>query len=187
MIISEGAGKTKMRASEFHFKVQKSWFGGDVTEKIEGWRTKIYEAAGKMVAVTINKVTAYPLQGLTNCKNLLAKWGTYVPWTFQSPQDEELHAPDLSTGIEHLLSCIADICHLGRTRSSLAIFKSLQQSLEANFDEACSAAVQKATVIPATDTFDDYLEMDIPEDAVTEEPVDPYSIDTSPGKPIKVG
>ena len=56
MIISEGAGKTKMRASEFHFKVQKSWFGGDVTEKIEGWRTKIYEAAGKMVAVTINKV-----------------------------------------------------------------------------------------------------------------------------------
>ena len=47
--------------------------------------------------------------------------------------------------------------------------------------------VQKATVIPVTDTFDDYLDMEIPKDAVTEEPVDPYSIDTSPGKPIKVG
>lgn len=56
MIIAEGAAKTKMKASEFHFKVQKSWFGGDVTEKIEGWRTRIFEAAGKMMAITINKV-----------------------------------------------------------------------------------------------------------------------------------
>lgn len=47
--------------------------------------------------------------------------------------------------------------------------------------------MQKATIIPATDTYDDYLDMEIPKDAVTEEPVDPYSIDTSPGKPIKVG
>ena len=52
--------------------------------------------------------------------------------------------------------------------------------------KTCSADVQKATVIPASDTYDDYLEMEIPEDAVTEEPVDPYAIDTSPGKPIKV-
>ena len=60
MIISEGASKTKMKASEFHFKVQKSWFGSDVTEKIEGWKTRIFEAAGKMIAVTINKVGPPP-------------------------------------------------------------------------------------------------------------------------------
>lgn len=45
--------------------------------------------------------------------------------------------------------------------------------------------VQRAIVIPATATFDDYLAMDLPEDHVTEEPVDPYAMDTSPGKPIK--
>lgn len=56
MIISEGAAKTKLKASEFHFKVQRSWFGGEATEKIEGWKTRIFEAAGKMVAVTTNKV-----------------------------------------------------------------------------------------------------------------------------------
>lgn len=57
MIISDGAGRTKMRASEFRFKVVKNWLGSDSTEKIEGWKTRIYEAAGKMMAVTINKVS----------------------------------------------------------------------------------------------------------------------------------
>lgn len=56
MIIAEGASRTKMKASEFRFKVAKSWFGYDQSEKIEGWRTRIYEAAGKMVAITITKV-----------------------------------------------------------------------------------------------------------------------------------
>lgn len=45
-----------MRATEKYFKPVKSWFGYETTEKIEGWRTKVYEAAGKMMAVTITKV-----------------------------------------------------------------------------------------------------------------------------------
>ena len=55
MIISEGAGRTKMRASEFRFKVVKTWLGNESTERIEGWKTRIFEAAGKMAAVTVNK------------------------------------------------------------------------------------------------------------------------------------
>eukprot|EP00891_Asterochloris_glomerata_P003431 jgi/Astpho2/3431/Aster-07031 len=50
-LISDGAGKTKMRSSEFRFKPAKGWLGRDVVEKVEGWRTRVYEAAGKMVAV----------------------------------------------------------------------------------------------------------------------------------------
>lgn len=56
LIMSDRLGKTKMKASEFRFKPVKTWFGGDQTEKIEGWKTYVYEAAGKMKAVTITKV-----------------------------------------------------------------------------------------------------------------------------------
>jgi hypothetical protein len=40
-------------------------------------------------------------------------------------------------------------------------------------------------VISKAATFEDYLALQVPEDEVREEPVDPYSMDTSPGKPIK--
>ncbi|BDA42329.1 Ankyrin repeat domain-containing protein 13B [Coccomyxa sp. Obi] len=55
LIMTDRLGKTKMKASEFRFKPVKTWFGGDQTEKIEGWKTFVYEAAGKMKAVTITK------------------------------------------------------------------------------------------------------------------------------------
>ena len=55
--MTEGVNKTKMKASEFRFKPVKGWLGGDQTEKIEGWNTKVYEATGKMNAVTTTKVT----------------------------------------------------------------------------------------------------------------------------------
>ena len=54
--MTDRLGKTKMKASEFRFKPVKTWFGGEQTEKIEGWKTYVYEAAGKMKAVTITKV-----------------------------------------------------------------------------------------------------------------------------------
>ena len=57
-LISDGAGKTKMRSSEIRFKPAKGWLGRDVVEKVEGWRTRVYEAAGKMVAVEHLKVSA---------------------------------------------------------------------------------------------------------------------------------
>ena len=61
-LISDGAGKTKMRSSEFRFKPAKGWLGRDVVEKVEGWRTRVYEAAGKMVAVEHLKVSVVCLQ-----------------------------------------------------------------------------------------------------------------------------
>ena len=64
MIISEGAGRTKMRASEFRFKVVKTWLGNESTERIEGWKTRIFEAAGKMAAVTVNKARPHHVSAL---------------------------------------------------------------------------------------------------------------------------
>lgn len=57
--INEGAEKTKFRPSDFHFKPVRGWLGGDSTERIEGWKTRVYEATGKMVAVTISKVHSW--------------------------------------------------------------------------------------------------------------------------------
>ncbi|CAD7700140.1 unnamed protein product [Ostreobium quekettii] len=54
-VISEGAGRTKLRAVNFRFKPVKGWAGGVLSEKIEGWTTKVYEASGKMMAVTCVK------------------------------------------------------------------------------------------------------------------------------------
>ena len=56
MIMSEGISKTKMKASDFRFTRVRGWLGGDQTERIEGWKTYIYEAAGKMKAVNTIKV-----------------------------------------------------------------------------------------------------------------------------------
>ncbi len=56
MIMSEGISRTKMKASDFRFTRVKGWLGGDQTERIEGWKTFIYEAAGKMKAVNTTKV-----------------------------------------------------------------------------------------------------------------------------------
>ncbi len=54
--MSGGLGKTKMKASDFRFTRVRNWFGGDQTERVEGWKTYVYEAAGKMKAVNITKV-----------------------------------------------------------------------------------------------------------------------------------
>jgi hypothetical protein len=56
LIMSGDTGKTKMKASDFRFTRVKGWLGGDQTERIEGWKTYLYEAAGKMKAVNITKV-----------------------------------------------------------------------------------------------------------------------------------
>lgn len=56
MMMAEGPGKVKLKSSDFKFKPVKAWLGGDVTERIEGWRTRLYEATGKMKTVDIEKV-----------------------------------------------------------------------------------------------------------------------------------
>ena len=58
IIMSEGTCKTRMKASDFRFTKVKGWLGSDQTERIEGWKTYIYEAAGKMKAVNTVKVSS---------------------------------------------------------------------------------------------------------------------------------
>ena len=55
--------RTKMKADEFKFKPARTWLGGQATERIEGWQTKIYEASGRMNAVTTHKVPHKPSSG----------------------------------------------------------------------------------------------------------------------------
>jgi hypothetical protein len=54
--MSEGTSKDKLKSSDFKFTPVKGWLGGDATEKIEGWNTRLYEATGKMKMVNIDKV-----------------------------------------------------------------------------------------------------------------------------------
>ena len=55
-LMHETCIKTKMKAEDFKFKPARGWLGGQSSEKIEGWSTKIYEASGKMNAITTYKV-----------------------------------------------------------------------------------------------------------------------------------
>ena len=37
--------KTKVKSSEFRFKPVKGWLGGEYTEKLEGWRARVFEVS----------------------------------------------------------------------------------------------------------------------------------------------
>ena len=55
--IQDGAGKTKVETQDFRLKPQKTMFGYDSTEKVEGWVCRIFEANGRMTAVEHLKVS----------------------------------------------------------------------------------------------------------------------------------
>lgn len=54
-MLSGGVEKTKVKTSDFHFKPAKTLFGNESTEKVSGWKTRVYEATGKLIAVSITK------------------------------------------------------------------------------------------------------------------------------------
>ena len=56
MAIQDGAGKTKVETQDFRLKPQKTLFGYDATEKVEGWVCRIFEADGRMTAMEHLKV-----------------------------------------------------------------------------------------------------------------------------------
>ena len=60
MAIQDGAGKTKVDTQNFRLKPQKTLFGYDATEKVEGWLCRIFEANGRMTAMEHMKVPARP-------------------------------------------------------------------------------------------------------------------------------
>ena len=59
MAIQDGAGKTKVETHDFRLKAQKTMFGYDSTEKVEGWVCRIFEANGRMSAMEHLKVTTW--------------------------------------------------------------------------------------------------------------------------------
>ena len=70
MAIQDGAGKTKVDTQDFRLKPQKTLFGYDATEKIEGWVCRIFEANGRMTAMEHMKVLAHCC-GVTTIMELL--------------------------------------------------------------------------------------------------------------------
>lgn len=40
--------KLRLKPRNFQFAPVKGWLGGDLTEKVEGWKCTVYEAAGKV-------------------------------------------------------------------------------------------------------------------------------------------
>jgi hypothetical protein len=42
--------KLRLKPRNFKFAPLKGWLGGDMTEKVEGWKCTVYEAAGKVRA-----------------------------------------------------------------------------------------------------------------------------------------
>lgn len=67
IIMTGSETKTKMKASEFRFKPVRGWLGGEQAETIEGWKTKVFEANGKLNSVTTHKVrtSTAPFRALT--------------------------------------------------------------------------------------------------------------------------
>ncbi len=79
MIISDGLGRTKVKASDFSFARAKSWLGGDLTERIDGWRTYVYEAAGKMKTVNITKARWPACRALCHCACMRRRHAPTLP------------------------------------------------------------------------------------------------------------
>lgn len=44
-IMAEGGAKSKIKSSEFRFKPVKGWLGGNSTEKVGGWKTRVFEVS----------------------------------------------------------------------------------------------------------------------------------------------
>ncbi|GLC40853.1 hypothetical protein PLESTB_000015800 [Pleodorina starrii] len=56
LLSSEVLQHKKVRSVDFRFKPVAGWLTKEVREKVEGWNCKLYEAAGRLVAVTHYKM-----------------------------------------------------------------------------------------------------------------------------------
>jgi len=55
LLLQDGAGRTKMKTLEKRFKPAKNWLGGAVHERVDGWKTTVFEAQARLLAVTTYK------------------------------------------------------------------------------------------------------------------------------------
>lgn len=58
----------------------RSWLGGEATERIEEWRTVVYEAAGVVKAVSVEKVRSHlpQVQHLCLSDRTFDCWQIYI-------------------------------------------------------------------------------------------------------------
>ena len=47
-----GGAKSKVKSTEFRFKPVKGWLGGETTEKVGGWKARIYEVRRPPIEAT---------------------------------------------------------------------------------------------------------------------------------------
>lgn len=64
--------KLRLKPRNFKFAPVKGWLGGDQSEKVEGWKCTVYEAAGKVrVNSSLGPQTPTPTSLLFNKQQLL--------------------------------------------------------------------------------------------------------------------
>ncbi|KAG2426558.1 hypothetical protein HXX76_011783 [Chlamydomonas incerta] len=56
LMTSEVLQHKKLKSVDFRFKPVAGWLSKEVREKVEGWNTRLYEAAGRMVAISRYKM-----------------------------------------------------------------------------------------------------------------------------------
>lgn len=78
----------KIKTSEFKFAPVSGWLTKEVTEKVDGWDTKVYEASGGMVAVTKYKA---PCKLPDSCS-----WEDYLDMIFEPDITEQEQLNPLS-------------------------------------------------------------------------------------------
>lgn len=55
-LITAGAGKVRLKSSEIGFDpVRSAWTGKERSEKIDGYRCRVFDCSGKLVAVVVKK------------------------------------------------------------------------------------------------------------------------------------
>lgn len=54
-LIDAGAGRVRLKSSEMDFSPVVGWFGGPTTATIDGYKTEVFEATGRLIAVVIKK------------------------------------------------------------------------------------------------------------------------------------
>jgi hypothetical protein len=53
MLMMTPVNKNKLHTDDLQFKRVQSWFGHDRKEKVDGWKTEVYEATAKLTANTV--------------------------------------------------------------------------------------------------------------------------------------
>lgn len=54
-LLDAGAGRVRLKSSEMDFSPVMGWLGGATTATIDGYKTEVFEATGRLIAVVIKK------------------------------------------------------------------------------------------------------------------------------------